>query len=131
MMSSLAVRQAALPMMLMEAAMILLDDSEQFLLEQTEEGTWRLPTEVVLEGERFEEAAERYVRKQGSLRTSPLEMIDMTMDKTNINKVTALVGTHIASLPKALSVFSFNELPIRIEAQTVDHLASYIAYKMA
>lgn len=130
-MNSLAVRQAVLPMILMEAALILLDDSEQFLLEQTAEGTWRLPTEIVLEGESFEEATERYVKKQGSLRTSPFEMIDMTMDNENVHKVTALIGTHIGSLPKALAAFSFNELPTKIEAQTVDYLASYVAYKMA
>lgn len=125
-MNSLAVRQAALPMMLMEAALILLDESEQFLLEQTEERAWRLPTEVVLEGERFEDAAERYVKKQGTLRTSSLEMIDRTMDKATVNKVTA----HIGSLPNGLSAFSFNELPTKMEAQTVDYVASYIAYKM-
>lgn len=62
----------------------------------------------------------------GIPRTSPLEMIDMTMDKANVNKVTA----HIGSLPNGLSAFSFNELPTKIEAQTVDYLASYIAYKM-
>ena len=89
-----------------------------------------MPTEIVLEGERFEDAAERYVKKQGTPRTSPLEMIDMTMDKANVNKVTALIGAHIGSLPNGLSAFSFNELPTKIEAQTVDYLASYIAYKM-
>ena len=66
----------------------------------------------------------------GIPRTSPLEMIDMTMDKANVNKVTALIGAHIGSLPNGLSAFSFNELPTKIEAQTVDYLASYIAYKM-
>lgn len=50
-----------IPMMLMETAMLLMDDEEQFLLMETEKGTWRLPTEVVLEGERLEDAVMRYV----------------------------------------------------------------------
>lgn len=48
------------------------------------------------------------------------------MDKANVNKVTALIG----SLPNGLFAFPFNELPTKIEAQTVDYLVSYIAYKM-
>ncbi|WP_380146928.1 hypothetical protein [Kurthia populi] len=53
-------------------------------------------------------------------------MIDRMMDKANVNKMTA----HIGSLLNGLSAFPFNELPTKIEAQTVDYLVSYIAYKM-
>lgn len=53
-------------------------------------------------------------------------MIERTMDKANVNKMTALIG----SLLNGLSAFPFNELPTKIEAQTVDYLVSYIAYKM-
>lgn len=119
--------QSSLPMMLMETAMMLMDDQEQFLLMKTDKGTWRLPTEIVLEGERMEDAVERYLYQQRTFISSAPELIDMTMNAQNLKKVTALYCIRIQSNPTALKAFSFNALPETIERDTLDYLASYVA----
>lgn len=121
------LQQSPLPMMLMETAMMLLDDQEQFLLMETDKGTWRLPTEIVLEGERLEDAVVRYLHNHRTFTTSPPELIDMTMNVQSLKKVTALYCVHIQCNPTALKAFSFNALPENIERDTLDYLASYVA----